>query len=457
MSESLVTTQGNGEASAEVSSWGRYPRVRQEVRELQWRSEPLGAPSSERTVLPYGQGRTYGDGCLNEGGTLLATERLDRIVSFDPETGVLEAEAGLTLYDLLHFAVPKGWFLPVSPGTQFVSLGGAVANDIHGKNHHRAGTFGRHVLGIELERSEEGRISCGPEHESELFRATVAGLGLTGLMRTVTVQLKKIESPYFDVETVKFDRVEEFFELARESDREYEYTVAWIDCIHSTPHIGRGLFMRGNHSAAQSPQELQHVASPARLRVPFSFPRFALNRYSLGLFNTCYYQKQREKVKKSREHYRPFFYPLDAVHHWNRIYGTRGFLQFQCVVPCEGDIIPIRRILERVVRYGKASFLAVIKEFGDLPSPGMLSFPRPGVTLCLDFPMDGARTLQLFSELEALVLEYGGAMYPAKDACMTGKAFQQFFPEWRTFAAFRDPQFSSSFWRRVTDGVIDER
>ncbi|MCB0329922.1 MAG: FAD-binding oxidoreductase, partial [Bdellovibrionales bacterium] len=398
----------------------------------------------------YGQGRTYGDGCLNDGGVLLETSMLDRIRSFDPETGVLEAEAGLTLGNLLRFSVPRGWFLPVSPGTQFVSLGGAVANDIHGKNHHRSGTFGRHVLEIELERSADGLLRCGPESKSDLFSATIAGLGLTGLMRSVKLQLKPIQSPYFDVETIKFDRVEEFFEIAGDSDKNFEYTVAWIDCVNARPHLGRGLFMRGNHSLARTPHELNDLPKPSLLQVPIDFPPFALNRFTLGMFNTLYFHKQSAKRVMSRQHYRPFFYPLDAVYGWNRIYGKRGFLQFQCVVPSHGEKAPIKQILERVVRFGKASFLAVIKEFGELQSPGMLSFPRPGVTICLDFPMDGESTIRLFRELEEIVVASGGALYPAKDACMKPESFQAFYPRWREFSDFVDPLLSSSFWRRVT-------
>lgn len=407
------------------------------------------AEVGDQKLLAYGQGRSYGDVCLNDGGVLLETGKLDRIISFDSETGILEAEAGLTLEQLLRFAVPRGWFLPVSPGTQFVSIGGAVANDIHGKNHHVAGTFGRHVLGIELERSREGVVRCSPDVETDLFCATVAGLGLTGFMRSVKIQLKPITSPYFDVETIKFDRLQEFFEIAEDSDKEFDYTVAWIDCVNAKPHIGRGLFMRGNHSAISRPGELNHLPRKSLLSVPIDFPSFALNHTTLGLFNTAYYHKQQVKEKKNRQHYRPFFYPLDAVRHWNRIYGKRGFLQFQCVVPFGGDAKTLDQILQRVVRYGKASFLAVIKKFGDMTSPGMLSFPREGVTLCLDFPMDGESTLQLFRELEDLTVESGGALYPAKDACMRPESFRQFYPNFETFREYVDPSFSSSFSRRV--------
>ena len=432
-------------------SWGRYPRARHYEYALQWRTDRL-LPADEDVsegLLPFGKGRSYGDVCLNDGGTLLLTSLLDRIISFDESTGILEAEAGMTLEQVLQFVVPRGWFLPVSPGTQFVTLGGAVANDIHGKNHHCAGTFGRHVLRLELERSEEGVLVCSPEENSELFSATIAGLGLTGLIRSVALQLKRIESPYFDVETIKFDRYEEFFEIAAESDKQFDYTVAWIDCVNRSPHLGRGHFMRGNHSPARSHDELSKVARRSSLGVPFNFPRFALNRMSVSAFNTCYYHRQRQKIQKSRQHYRPFFYPLDSVYGWNKIYGSGGFLQFQCVIPFEHKEEGIGEILEKVVTYGKASFLAVIKEFGEMTSPGILSFPRPGVTICLDFPMEGASTLALFRELEDIVVRFRGALYPAKDACMRPESFQAFFPRLNEFQRWKDPNFSSSFWRRV--------
>ena len=432
-------------------SWGRYPTAVHHEHPLQWRTETLLSEFTDKQInlLPFGKGRSYGDVCLNDEGALLTTGLLDRIITFDPSTGVLEAEAGMTLEQLLRFAVPKGWFLPVSPGTQFVTLGGAVANDIHGKNHHCAGTFGRHVLSIELERSEEGVVVCSREAHGDLFAATVAGLGLTGLIRTITLQLKRIESPYFDVETIKFDRYEEFFEIASESDQSYDYTVAWIDCVNRSPHLGRGHFMRGNHSPAQSSSELLRTARRSFLSVPVSFPRFVLSRKTVSLFNHLYYHRQREKIKVTREHYRPFFYPLDSVRGWNKIYGRGGFLQFQCVIPVEKKEEGIGAILERVVENGKASFLAVIKEFGEIRSPGMLSFPRPGVTLCLDFPMEGASTLRLFHQLEELVCGYDGALYPAKDACMRPESFQKFFPRLEEFKRWKDPKFSSSFWRRM--------
>ncbi|MCB0320435.1 MAG: FAD-binding oxidoreductase, partial [Bdellovibrionales bacterium] len=391
------------------------------------------------------------------GGTLVETSSLDHILHFDTQTGILVAEAGLSIFALLKFAVPQGWFVPVTPGTQFVTLGGAIANDVHGKNHHRAGTFGRHVVSLELARSNGEVVRCSLSENHELFQATVAGLGLTGCILTVSLQLIPISSSRITMESIQFFSLDEFFEIAESSDRDFDYTVAWLDCMNpvqsagGNSELGRGVFMRGRHKTGPGTigSSLDAGRGPGILQVPFDFPGWALNSLSLKAFNTAYFHKQLRREKIADVHYRPFFYPLDSVLHWNRIYGKRGFLQFQCVVPRTPENSPIRTLLQRVSRYGKASFLAVIKQFGGIESPGMLSFPRPGITLCLDFPFDGQRTINLFRELEEDVREFGGALYPAKDACMSGESFRAFYPRWREFSEFIDPHFSSSFWRRV--------
>jgi len=430
-------------------SWGNYPRAQHTVRRLEWRSD---APSSlkpdhiDGSLLPYAYGRSYGDSCLNDGGTLLDVRALDRLIAFDAHSGVLRAEAGVSLEQVLEFAVPRGWFLPVSPGTRYVSLAGALANDVHGKNHHRAGTFGRHVRAFELLRSDGASLVCSPQENAELFRATVGGLGLTGLILWVEVALKAIQSTDFEVENVKFSNLDEFFTLSAESDATHAYTVAWVDCAVTGTKLGRGIFMRGNHTSGG---ELR-VHPKARLGVPINAPNALLNPLSVRAFNTLYFHKQRAKVVRQRQHYTGFFYPLDAIDQWNKIYGTRGFLQYQFVLPYEGDASAIKEIFQVIAASGMGSFLAVLKMFGDLPSPGMLSFPRKGVTLALDFPNQGARTLELLERLDDIVRAEGGRLYPAKDARMSARNFQHFYPQWREFAAYVDPRFSSSFWRRVT-------
>lgn len=435
----------------QLQSWGRYPRVEQQVQAVAWRDQAL--PRVEGgTILPYGKGRSYGDSCLNGGGTVLSTTLLDRFISFDPATGVLRCEAGVTLEEILRLVTWQGWFLPVTPGTKFVTVGGAIANDVHGKNHHRAGTFGRHVLRFELLRSDGQRLLCSPTENADWYRATIGGLGLTGLIVWAEVQLRRMSNPYILNETIRFRNLDEFFELSRASDADYEYVVAWVDCLRTGKSLGRGHFFRGNHAPPQFdavPLKRSHLSRRHGLVVPFELPGWVLNPLTVRAFNFVYYHKQLRKRSEQLVHYDPFFYPLDSVHAWNRIYGRRGFLQFQCVVPFDRGDGAIRGILEEIGRSGLGSFLAVLKTFGDVPSPGMMSFPRPGVTLALDFANSGRKTHALFARLDQLTREYGGAVYPAKDALMSPESFAAYFPKREEFARFIDPAFSSSFWRRV--------
>ena len=432
-------------------SWGRFPKVKHRtVVPLRWRSDIPRLDLFDVPVLPHGMGRSYGDVCLNEDGVLLHTVGLQRFIALDEEKGILRCEAGVTLDQILELIVPRGWFLPVTPGTKYVTVGGAIANDVHGKNHHHGGTFGRYVTRFELVRSDGSRLLCSPNENAELFRATIGGLGLTGLITWAEFQLKPISSALIEEELIRFRNLDEFFEISAQSDVDYEYTVAWVDCLAQGEQLGRGIFMRGNH--ADVPGTL-YPNSKRRLGVPVDFPDFVLNPLSMKIFNTLYYHRLREKRKKVLVHYEPFFYPLDAVRNWNRIYGKRGMLQFQCVVPFGNHHEVIRTIIERIARSRRASFLAVLKEFGDVSSPALMSFPRPGVTLTLDFPYDGLPTMHLFDDLHALVREAGGAFYPAKDTHMTPEEFRLSYPNWETFTQYIDPHFSSSFWRRVMDGI----
>ncbi|HEB95384.1 MAG TPA: FAD-binding oxidoreductase [Sedimenticola thiotaurini] len=426
-------------------SWGRYPTARQRRLPLHWRHLPLPEPGPGESLLPRGAGRSYGDSCLNDGGVLLDATGLDRFIAFDHDRGVLECEAGVTLDAILDLVVPAGWFLPVTPGTRFVTVGGAIANDVHGKNHHRAGTFGCHLESLELLRSDGRRLQCSPGENGDWFRATIGGLGLTGLITRARLRLQPLASPCIDQETLRFDHLAGFFDLAAESDRSHEYTVAWVDCLASGAALGRGLLFRGNTAPAGS-----GCGRPGGrgITIPLDPPVSLVNHWSLAVFNRLYYHRPRRR--RERVHYRPFFYPLDAIGQWNRIYGPRGFMQYQCLVP-DGVARPaIGEILERIARAGSGSFLAVLKRFGERPSPGLLSFPRPGVTLALDFPNRGARTLELLERLDGVVREAGGAVYPAKDGRMSAASFDTYFPRWRELEAMRDPAIGSSFWRRVT-------
>jgi FAD/FMN-containing dehydrogenase len=400
-------------------------------------------------MLPVGMGRSYGDVCLLQNGALLRTPTLDRFISFDPENGILRCEAGVTLASILEFVVPRGWFLPVIPGTKHVTVGGAIANDIHGKNHHLAGTFGRFVRNLDLIRSDGGRIHAGPAENPDWYAATIGGMGLTGLIASAELQLRPIRSRNIRYQATKFVGIDEFLALSRACSGR-EYTVAWIDCVSQAWNFARGIFLAGDHAEEPGPLGPSGKSS---LSLPFDLPAFALNRTTVGLFNAFYYNRQFGKQKHGAMDYERFFFPLDSILHWNRLYGKDGLLQFQCILPWAADQTAILRILKAITASGLASFLAVIKVFGDLPSPGTMSFPMPGITLALDFPIRAGASFELLDRLAEITAEAGGRMYPAKDARMSAAHFQQFYPQWRRFAAYVDPAFSSSFWQRVTAGA----
>jgi len=418
-------------------SWGRaIPSTPAHVLPLSF--PPLSLPNSD-LLLPYGLGRSYGDVCLNNGHTLLDTARMDHFRRFDAETGVIECEAGTSLDAILRASVPRGWFLPVTPGTKFVTVGGCIANDVHGKNHHRAGTFGRHVRSFELLRSDGSLVRCSPTENSELFAATIGGLGLTGLIVSAEIALRKIESPMITAERIPFRTLAEFDELSRASDATHDYSVAWFDS--ASGRDPRGIFFRGNHDdegsgrlvRSRSPRSL-----PVRLFSPFLTP------LTVRLFNQAYFLANTHPHPQTIA-FDPFFYPLDAVANWNAIYGSKGFLQYQFVMPGS-----VAEVLDRVAKSQLASFLTVIKRFGPLRSPGMMSFPREGTTVCFDFAEGSPRLRPLLDELDRVVLDGGGAVYPAKDSRMLPETFRRSFPQFESFAKFVDPRFSSTFWRRVT-------
>jgi FAD/FMN-containing dehydrogenase len=423
-------------------SWGRWPRYEQRIIPVSNRFEPLPRAAP---MLVFGNGRSYGDVCLNAGGTLLATRGLDRFISFDAASGVLECEAGVLLSEIIALTLPHGWFPPVTPGTALVTVGGAIANDVHGKNHHRAGTFGHHLLGFELRRSNGETLRCAPDQHADWFGATIGGLGLTGMISTARLQLRRVPGEWITGDSQRFENLQEFFELAAQSDAAYEYTVAWLDCAATGARLGRGVFMRGNH--------LRHDAPAPRersLRFPVTPPISPVTGLSVRLFNELYFHRPASQQTHAIWHYRPFLFPLDRLLEWNRLYGPRGFFQYQCVLPSAEAATALPEMLRLIARSRQGSFLVVLKQFGNLPSRGLLSFPRPGVTLALDFPNRGQPTLHLLELLDGITRAAGGAVYPAKDARMSAPSFQQYFPAWTQLQDYIDPKFSSSFWRRVT-------
>jgi FAD/FMN-containing dehydrogenase len=434
-------------STAPFESWGRYPKYSAKVIPLHWQGDfPAIASGMHNGVLPVGMGRSYGDVCLLKDGNLLLTTGMNRLISFDSETGVLTAESGITLAQILDFAVPRGFFLPVTPGTKYVTLGGAIANDIHGKNHEVAGSFGCHVPSFELVRSDGTRRLCSATENPDWFAATIGGMGLTGLITWAQLRLKPIVSRMIDYEGIQFHGIDEFLEL-KQKYQHVEYTVSWVDCVSTGKNFARGVFMAGDHSKVPAP--LPTTPEP-KLALPFDLPGFLLNSTTVSMFNTAFFHKQMKPHVKTLQDYEPFFYPLDKVLHWNRGYGRNGLLQFQYAIPWEGAVEGTVAILREIAKSGLASFLAVLKAFGDIPSLGMMSFPTPGIMFALDFPIKPDISFPLMKRLGDMTRDYGGRLYPAKDAAMTADQFQTFYPQWQQFARFKDPMLTSSFWERVT-------
>ncbi len=436
-------------ANTRANSWGLLPYAEaQYALEEDWRFRAIPAVAAE-SMLAVGNRRSYGDSCINAQQATLSTRRLNRLLSFDRGQGVLQCEAGVTFKEILQVIVPHGWYLPVVPGTQFITLGGAIANDIHGKNHIGQGSFGCHVAELTLLRSDGERLKCSPEQNADLFCATLGGLGLTGLIVAAIIRLLPIRSGCMQAEVLPFATLQEYMQLAQESTR-WPYTVAWVDCSHSK-NAGRGLFSRGRFSEGSplgAPKTAVGVGIPCQL--PFGL----INRSSVSVFNKLYYVRESRKQRLTLWHEK-FFFPLDGVNHWNRIYGPKGFYQYQFVVPIQGqgaeDIV--MQVIQQVAESGSGSFLAVLKDFGPITSPGMLTFPGEGLTLAVDVPNRGQVTLAMLDQFDQLILAAGGRLYPAKDARMSAAVFQRQYPQWIEFEKFRDPMFSSTFWRRVTQPV----
>lgn len=402
---------------------------------------------SELKLLPYGNGRSYGDCCLNDGGLLLRTRRLNQIISLDTETGIIECEPGVTLDEVLTAAVPQGYFLNASPGTKFATVGGAIANDVYGKNHASVGTFGRSTLSFELRRSDGSVLQCSPEENESWFRATVGGLGLTGLITKARFQLKPIANSYLSTESHKVGNLNAMLDLIEESHDKFEYVVGWIDGTKRGARLGQGLLLRAN--ADPDPERGLHGHRGPYFDFPFDMPFPIINNLTIKLLNIAYGNQQLGAVKRGIDHYDSFYYPLDAIGRWNRICGRKGFFQYQAVVPRAAGRGPIQEILERATKAGQGTFLVNVRDFGDLKSPGMLSFPMPGLGIELDYYNKGESTRALFREFDAIIRSAGGRLNCAKDACMTAEDFGQFFPGWEDYSRHIDPSFSSDLYRRL--------
>ncbi|AFV00710.1 FAD-binding oxidoreductase [Simiduia agarivorans] len=393
-----------------IHSWGRLTQNQYTVFKPTLAEEvPNFLHTIKEPVLAIGLLRSYGDACLNNQGPLLCTTQLDHLIAFDTESGILHCGAGVTLGEIQRLFAPKGWMLAVTPGTQFVTVGGAIANDVHGKNHHKQGTFGRHALSITLARTDRPVLRCSQDQHPDLFAATIGGIGLTGIILSAEIQLKKITGTgWLTSENIPFSDLNGFYQLSEESEGSWEHTVAWFDCLSTN---GRGIFSRSNYCNKKlSPPSKRNVS------IPFTPPISPLNGLTVRIFNELYYNILKSRARISEQHYSSVFYPLDHISNWNRMYGNAGFYQYQCVIPEEAGIAPVKDLLNEIRRSSAGSFLAVLKKFGSLKSPGLLSFPIQGTTIALDFPNKGKRTLALFERLDNIVRLAEGKLYSAKDA-----------------------------------------
>ncbi|SPF43529.1 FAD binding domain protein [Candidatus Desulfosporosinus infrequens] len=450
---------------APLSGWGLYPvedcfiyrpeRVQDLVRIL--------SSDQQSSYIPRGLGRSYGDTAQNKGAGVLLNELFNHFLSFDSSNGILECEAGVSLAEINQYLVPKGFFLPVTPGTKFVTVGGAIANDIHGKNHHKDGCFSEHVLDFHLLLADGSIQKCSRDENREIFRATIGGIGLTGFILSARIRMQRVETGYIVVDYRKARNLDEALKLFSEGDNKYQHSVAWIDCLANGGSLGRSVLMRGNHAMrSELPKDIRdplRIPDKRKLNVPFAFPSMVLNQLSIALFNKVYYASFTDNTHKIVD-YDSFFYPLDAVQNWNRIYGKKGFVQYQVVLPPETSREGLVSLLEKLSKSRRSSFLAVLKSSGSA-NEGLLSFPYTGHTLALDLPIKDQAVFPFLRELDDIVIKYGGRVYLAKDSEISPELFRQMYPKLNQFQELRqklDPNqiFSSSMSRRlgITEGTL---
>ena len=411
-----------------LTAWGRYPQIESEAAAFETRSQVSRLLKLPESTIPYGMGRSYGDSALNP--RVIMTRRYDKFLSFDPETGILHVECGVTLAEIIDSLLPRGWFLSVTPGTRYITVGGAIASDVHGKNHHQAGCFSQYVHHLELMLPDGDVRQCSRSENAELFRATCGGMGLTGLILTATIQLRQVRSGFIR-ETVMRCRTLEEVCHGFDAHGEVSYSVAWIDCLASGGSIGRSVLMLGEHSDSGKLTPEPRTPIP----MPINLPGFCLNRYSVDVFNRLYYRSSPPFAEGQRIPLETFFYPLDRISNWNRMYGRGGFTQYQLVLPKAASASGLREILRRIATAGLGSFLGVLKLFGP-ENDNLLSFPMEGYTMALDFKIE-PRLFPFLDELDRIVLDHGGRLYLSKDVRMGREMFIRGYPRWKAFDSLR--------------------
>jgi FAD/FMN-containing dehydrogenase len=448
-------------ATQSLSGWGRYAVESCHVFRPEKQSEVAATLASGRqpSYICRGLGRSYGDAALNKNAGVIGHLRLNRFLSFDPASGELECESGVSLAEIIQYLLPRGWFLPVTPGTKFVTVGGAIAADVHGKNHHKDGSFSNYVRDFRLLAPTGEVLLCSPSAHPEYYWATVGGMGLTGVILSARLRLRRVDSAYVFVDYYRASNLEDALTTMEASDDRYEYSVAWIDALATGKVMGRSVLMRGNHApAAELPAGHGHalpIPAGPRWNLFVDLPSGTLNRLTVKAFNAAYYSAHRTASQQLAS-FEGFFYPLDAIDHWNRMYGKRGFVQYQIALPQASGRAGLSIILDRLARSGRASFLAVLKRFGDAGN-GLLSFPLRGYTLALDIPAAGG-LVPFLHELDRMTLDHGGRVYLAKDAVLRAEDFAVMYPKLESFRTIReklDPSglLSSSLARRLT--IVD--
>ncbi|WP_106496128.1 FAD-binding oxidoreductase [Lentibacillus sp. Marseille-P4043] len=441
-----------------ISGWGNYPKESCYVYrpETMHDLETIVQNRDTTSQIVYGLGRSYGDTALNKDEGVIRFDQLNHMLGFDEEKQLLTCEAGVSLAEIIDVFLPRGYYLPVTPGTKYVTIGGAIANDVHGKNHHVDGCFSEFVVSFELLTAAGVVMTCSRNENADAFWATIGGIGLTGIILRATIQLIPVESSYINVTYEKAKNLDEAFEKFIENDKNYKYSVAWIDCLSSGDALGRSVLMRGEHAKqSELPLKMTKAYSTGKkfpLKMPINAPSFALNYSSISAFNKLYYASFSDGKKLVDQ--ASFFHPLDAIGDWNKLYGKNGFVQYQAVFPkANHPKEGLRKLLERLSEEKQSSFLAVLKSSGPANN-GLLSFPMEGYTLALDIPIKTNRLFPFLRELDEIVLSHGGRVYLAKDSTIGPDTFKQMYPNWEQFLHMKqqlDPEgrFSSSMSRRL--------
>lgn len=440
-----------------LSGWANFPKETgylyrpEKYKDL----EEILQSRNQSNYISRGVGRSYGDASLNSLNGVILNTRFNRFLSFDEHTQVLECEAGITFEEIIESFLPLGYFLPVTPGTKYVTVGGAIANDVHGKNHHKDGSISEHILDFQLLTASGEIITCSRQENKELFWATIGGIGLTGIILSTRIKLFNVESAYIQVDYKKAACLDQAIDILNETDEQYQYSVAWIDCLSTDRSMGRSVLMLGNHASREQikVKDPLSLKEKRKLNLPFNLPPYVLSPYSIKAFNSVYYHHFNDSSEVLID-YDTYFYPLDMILNWNRIYGGAGFIQYQVVFPPETSRMGLTKLLQKLSGVGCSSFLAVLKSFGE-KGKGLLAFPRKGYTLALDIPVRGGTEFLVFiRELDEVVLTYGGVLYLAKDSLMSPDTFAHMYPmlpEFREIKARIDPDdlFSSSMARRL--------